>query len=88
MQLMLITGDFHDARIVEIEERADGSLRVLFDGVWGCDVELYFEGDVTYCTDSRNPMDYDPYWGDSQIAFRDGFIIFYDDAYTDCRRDK
>jgi hypothetical protein len=82
-QLMFITGEFHDARIVETENRADGSLRVLFDGVWGCDVEMYFEGDVSYCTDSRNPMEYDPYWGDSQIAFKDGFIVFYDDDYTD-----
>lgn len=84
-QLMFITGEFHDAKIEELEQRKDGSLRVFFSGVWGCDVELYFEGDVSYCTDSRDPMDYDPYWGDSQVAFSDGFIIFYDDAYTDVR---
>lgn len=82
-QLMYITGEFHDATIEELEQMADGSLRVYFTGVWGCDVELYFDGDVTYCTDSRDPMEYDPYWGDSQVAIRDGYITFYDDAYTD-----
>lgn len=80
---MDITGELHDARIVELEKIDDNSLRVLFDGIWGCDVELYFEGDVSYCTDSRDPMEYDPYWGDSQVAIQDGFITFYDDAYTD-----
>ena len=62
-----------------------GSLRVFFTGVWGCDVELFFEGDVSYCTESRNPENYDPYWGDSQVAFTDGFIVFYDDSETDVK---
>ncbi|MGN0395773.1 MAG: hypothetical protein ACI4EF_10435 [Coprococcus sp.] len=46
-------------------------------------MELFFEGDMSYCADSRDPMEYDSYWGDSQVAIRDGFITFYDDAYTD-----
>lgn len=81
--LMELTCEFHDAIIEELEKREDGSLRVHFTGIWGVEVELYFEGEVTYCTDSRDPDLYDPYWQDSQVAIKDGFITFYDDAYTD-----
>ena len=53
--LMWVSGDFHDAVISKQEEKQDGSLSVLFGGIWGCSIELIFSGDVSYCTDSRNP---------------------------------
>lgn len=61
--------------IEELEQREDGSLRVYFTGIWGCDVELSFEGEVSYCTKSRDPMEYDPYWGDSQIAIVKSLVV-------------
>lgn len=79
-RLMTITGEFHDARIAKSEEQPDGSLYVLFDGVWGCSVELVFSGDVSYCTDSRDPKKWDPYWLGSSAVIKDGYIYFTDDA--------
>lgn len=77
---MLITGELHDARIVKLEKQPDGSLYVLFDGVWGCSVELVFSGDVAYCAESRNPEKWDPYWFESSIVFQDGLVYFFDSS--------
>ena len=82
-KFMLITGQFHDAWIAKLEERADGSLYVLFDGVWGCNVEIVFFNDVSYSTDSRDPNIYDPYWLGSSIIIKDGYIYFVDDVIAD-----
>ena len=41
-RLMNVSGWFHDAVIKRMEERED-RLRVLFDGVWGCKIEVFFE---------------------------------------------
>lgn len=57
----------------------DGVLRVLFDGVWGCKIEMFFDGDVSYNTDSRDPDLYDPYWYGSTMIRQDGYIYFVDD---------
>ena len=35
-KLMLVSGGFHDARIFEMKELEDGILKVVFDGIWGC----------------------------------------------------
>ena len=75
---MCITGAFHDARIAELEKRPNGSLYVLFDGVWGCSVELMFSGDVSYCVESRNPEKWDPYWLESSILLQNGYVYFAD----------
>ena len=77
---MSITGELHDARIVKLEKQPDGSLYVLFDGVWGCSVELVFSGDVAYCAESRNPEKWDPYWFESSIVFQDGLVYFFDSS--------
>ena len=77
---MLITGELHDARIVKLEKQPDGSLYVLFDGVWGCSVELVFSGDVAYCAESRNPEKWDPYWFESSIVVQDGLVYFFDSS--------
>ena len=59
--LMAVSGYFHDACIEKLEESKNNSLYVLFDGTWGCSIEIWFEGDVSYNTDSKNPEIYDPY---------------------------
>lgn len=43
---MNVTGWFHDAFIKELEED-NNVLRVLFDGSWGCKIEMFFEGKVS-----------------------------------------
>lgn len=75
-----VSGDFHDAYIEKLETLPDGALYVLFDGTWGCKIEMWFEGDVAYETESRNPEKWDPYWQDSTILIRDGYIWLIDDA--------
>lgn len=69
---------FHDAYIKEFKEGND-SLYVLFDGTWGCQIELWFEGNVSYSTESRNPEEYDPYWGGSTLIMSNGYFILVDD---------
>ena len=80
--LMWASGYFHDAYIKEISSIADG-VRVLFDGVWGCRIEVTFSGDVSYNTDSRDPEEYDPYWFGSTVAFHNGYIYMVDEDEMD-----
>ena len=70
---------FHDAFIKEEKLQEDGRLYLLFDGVWGCMIEIWFWGDLEYDTSSRNPEEYDPYWFGSTVIQKDGFIYFVDD---------
>ncbi len=78
-KLMLVSGGFHDARIFEMKELEDGILKVVFDGIWGCNIEMTFYGNVSYCTESRNPEEWDPYWFGSSMFIDNGRIVFVDD---------
>lgn len=69
----------HDACISELEEK-DDSLRVLFAGEWGFDVEISFSGDVCYDISARDPEIYDPYWLDCNVFFRDSYVYLTDGA--------
>ena len=52
--LQWVSGGFHDAFIADMKE--DGSsLYILFDGTWGCKIEVWFEGEVSYDASSRDP---------------------------------
>ncbi len=78
-RLMNVSGYFHDAYIKEIKETENG-LYVLFDGAWGCRIELYFEGDISYDLGYRaDPENHDQWWYGSTMLIRDGFIYFIDD---------
>lgn len=77
--LMWASGCFHDARIIKEELQDDGTLYLRFDGTWGCEIEVWFWGDLDYDTSSRNPEICDPYWFGSTIILRDGFVYFVDD---------
>ena len=77
--LMAVSGGFHDARIAKLERFEDNSLYVLFDGVWGCSIEVWFEEDVSYCIDSRDPEEWDPYWSCSSIILHDNYVYFVDE---------
>lgn len=73
-----VAGGFHDARIAE-EELKDGTLYLRFDGTWGCEIEVWFWGDLEYDTSSRDPEYDDPYWYGSTVILQDGFVYFADD---------
>lgn len=76
--LMFVSGNFHDAFIAEKEER-DNSLYILFDGTWGCKIEVWFEGEVSYDTSSRDSEKYDAYWSSSTVTFEDEFVYLIDE---------
>lgn len=78
--LDLAAGGFHDARIAKEELRRDGTLYLRFDGTWGCEIEMWLWGDLEYNTSSRDPEYFDPYWCDSTILQKDGFIYLVDEG--------
>lgn len=77
--LMEVSGCFHDAWIKEIS-RVDDGIKVLFDGVWGCKIEVTFTGDVSYCTDRRDPEWGDPSWYEATVLIHDGYIYMVDEG--------
>ena len=77
--LYLTTGCFHDAYIVKEIMQDDGTLYLRFDGVWGCEVEVWLWGDVEYDTSSRDPEIDNPYWYGSTVLIENAFIYFIDD---------
>lgn len=74
------SGGFHDAYIEEHRMLKDGTLYLLFEGVWGCKIELWLWGDLEYDTSSRDREEYLPYWLSSSLFFQDDFIYFVDEA--------
>ena len=76
--LMWVSGGFHDAYIETYEQVAD-SVHVLFDGVWGCKIEIWFEGEAEYSVESRDPEEDDPTWYGSSFLMHDGFFYFVDE---------
>ena len=70
---------FHDAFIKEERIQDDGKLYLMFEGLWGCSIEVWFWGDLEYDTSSRNPEEYDPYWYSSTVIRQAGFIYFVDE---------
>jgi len=73
-----VSGGFHDAFIAEKRE-SENSLYILFDGTWGCKIEVWFEGDVSYDTSCRDPEKWDPYWFGSTVTIENGFVYLIDD---------
>ena len=73
-----VSGGFHDAFIAEKKE-SENSLYLLFDGTWGCKIEVWFEGEVSYDMSSRDPEKWDPYWFGSTVAIDNGFVYLIDD---------
>ena len=77
--LLRISGWFHDGYIKEHREEEDGKLYLHFASIWGCDLEVWFWGDLSYDMTSRDPKTEDPYWMDCTLEKRDGFICLIDD---------
>ena len=81
------TRRFHDGYIDGGKEERD-SLYLRFTGLIGCDLELYFSGDVEHNIDSFSPDDFDPdifdtpEWYDVSIFFEDGYTYLVRGAVT------
>ncbi len=78
--LMSVSGYFHDACIDKFKQNEDGSVFVAFDSVWGCSIEVWLSGDVSYSIKSRATEEYDPYWSEATVLIEDGFVYFVDDG--------
>lgn len=81
--LYCATGGFHDAYIEKLEDRGD-SLYILFEGIWGCKLEVWFENDVSYDTADRyeepQTFENDPYWYGGTVVIRNDYIYLIDDC--------
>lgn len=82
-----VFGGFHDSYIKETRE-LDDELYVYFEGMWGCDLEVWFEGEISYDIESRNPQYYDPYWMGGKVFFFDGYVCLIDDDDPDLKEIK
>lgn len=76
--LYAVSGYFHDAFIKEICEE-ENVLYILFDGLWGCKLELWLEDDISYDISKRNPEIHDPYWYGGSIILKDNYIYLIDE---------
>ena len=74
-----VSGGFHDARIAKEKLQDDGILYLRFDGTWGCEIEVWFSGDLEYDTSSRASEECDPYWYGSTVILHNGFVYFVDE---------
>lgn len=74
-----VSGGFHDAHIAKEELQEDGTLYLRFDGIWGCQIEVWFWGDLEYDTSSRDPEFDDPYWFGATVILQDGFVYLVDE---------
>lgn len=72
------SGGLHDAYITEIKQ-ADDSVYVLFKGTWGCDIEVWFSGDVSYDVSAREHEKYNEEWVESTVIIKDGFVYLIDE---------
>lgn len=76
--LAWVSGGFHDAYIEKCE-LMDDSVYVLFDGVWGCKIEMWFEGEAAYSAKICDPQKDDPTWYGSSVLRHDGFFYLVDE---------
>lgn len=72
-------GNFHDAYIKKKKLQDDGKLYLKFNGIWGCELEVWFWGDLKYDISSRDSETDDPYWFGSTVLLQDGFIYLIDE---------
>lgn len=77
--LMWTSGGFHDGYIEDVKRNEKNELVVLFEGIWGCDIEIIFSPDVIYHVKETEDLDYpDKWWFDSKLLIHDDLIIFVD----------
>jgi len=80
--LECVSGSFHDALIIKEELQDDDTLYLRFDDIWGCEIEVWFWGDLKYDTSIAYSEEVIPFWIGSTLILRDGFVYFIGD-YVD-----
>ena len=79
---MFVSGGMHDA-FIETINQDENSLYVLFGGCWGLKIEMWFSGDVSYSTSSRNPEEFDPYWFGATFKKENEYLYLIDEEDMD-----
>lgn len=78
--LMWASGGFHDGGVSELRQEGD-RLHLTIDGIWGCRIEMEFEGEVAYNTAGITPERYrHSVWFGGTVAMEDGFVYLIDDT--------
>ena len=84
--LLVVSGYFHDAYIDKIEKNNDESIRVLFDGIWGCKIEIIFEGNVAYNDTFKAPYEVSEVWESCNLSIIDNFYVLVSDYEYDTNK--
>ena len=74
-----ISMGFHDAFLTKKEFLEDGSLYLALDGIWCCELEIWFSGEIEcHTATGKNGEEYDLYWDwqGATILMHEGFIYF------------
>lgn len=74
--LMSVSFGFHDADIENLEEK-NNKLYVLFSGIWGCKIQIIFEGNIQYKIETNN--EYSGEWFGATMLLDNNQIILVDD---------
>ena len=89
-----ISMGFHDAFLTKKEFQEDGSLYLALDGIWSCELEIWFSGEIEcHTATGKNGEEYDLYWDwqGATILIHEGFIYFVVDepvtTVTDLKSD-
>ena len=77
--LMEVAGGFHDGQIERLEKQ-DDCIYLLFRDIWGCKLELWFEGDVLCSTSILEDDSVCPWWMDASILKENNFYYLIDDC--------
>ena len=72
---MLVSGYLHDGYIKKIFKNKN-QLFITFDGLWGCKIEMVFEGNIQY---QNQREENDLWWCSSSMVFDANEIILTDD---------
>ena len=74
-----ISMGFHDTFLTKKEFLEDGSLYLALDGIWCCELEIWFSGEIEcHTATGKNGEEYDLYWDwqKATILMHEGFIYF------------
>jgi hypothetical protein len=81
-KLLDVTGYFHDG-IIKKGKYENDILYLYFEGVWGCDWELWFSGEIENNISSFDPFDFDdPSWWHANIFIENEYIYLVN-GYAD-----
>ena len=65
---------------IKEHKEADDCVYVLFGGVWGCSIEMWFEGEAACSIKEYDLKVDDPTWYDSTFMLHDGFFYLVDEG--------